>query len=179
MQIASLMLLVLTVTVPLSQCREEPLELKRPGLPMVDSLLACYSAARKAAERSDEETLLALMEPQDALLLRALAVRHGYSSLRSYLFNSMYGWPDPDTLSIVDVKRYGEYARLTLAGTATASTSEYHVIRYTAIMFKEHDSQWRLSAITSIERDRYDLFGQEMGIHDTDFPPRFRFPRSN
>lgn len=177
MQTGALLLTILIATLPLSRCTQEPLELVRPGLPMVDSLLASYAAIREAAESSDSDRLLALMEPDDADMLRSLAAKHGYNSLRSYLSYQMSGWPDPDTLSIIGVKRYGQFARLTFAGQATPTSWQSSAIRYTMILFKEHEGQWRLSAITSIEKDRYDLYGHEISFHDADYPPRFRFPR--
>ena len=177
MQTVAILMTILIATLPLSRCGNEPLTLVRPGLPMVDSLLATYAAVREAAESSDVDRLLALMEPGDADMLRSQAPKHGYNSLRSYLSYQMSGWPDPDTLSIIGVKRYGRFARLTFAGQAVPATWKSSAIRYTMILFKEHNGQWRFSAITNVEKDRYDHYGQEITFQDTDYPPKFRFPR--
>lgn len=177
MHILALLFTILLVTSPVSQCSKQPLPILRPDDPLTTTLLQTYNDLRKAAEDSNLDSVIMMLDPIDANSLRAMTRKNGYNSLRSYLSNRMSGWPDPDTLSILEVTSNDKLARLTLAGMGNLVSSPSDRICYTGILFRRQPDGWSVAAITSIEKDRYDHFGQEMNFHETDYPPRFRFPR--
>lgn len=178
MHILALLFTILLVTAPVSQCSRQPLPILRPDDPMTMKLLETYNELRQAAEISDIDSVIKLLDPIDAKALGDLTRENGFNSLQSYLSKRMSGWPNPDTLSILGVTSNGNLARITFAGMGNLVGSPSDRVCYTGILFRrQNDSSWSVAAITSVEKDRYDHFGQEMSFHETDYPPRFRFPR--
>ena len=69
------------------------------------------------------------------------------------------------------------YARLEWTGGASSIGYREERVRYTFILFKRHNSGWKLAAISTLEKERYDPYGTELTYLETELPPKLRFPR--
>jgi hypothetical protein len=69
------------------------------------------------------------------------------------------------------------YARLTMVGPGTRIGQDRERRRYTFLLFKRDGARWKLSAMSTLEKERYDPYGYEITYHETDLPPKLRFPR--
>ena len=159
-------------------CRltENKAAVKEP--PLADTLRGVFAEMTQALAAGDSEGFFKLIHPDDRAQLRNISKRHGYSSLKAYLEGQMRGWPDPDTLVFADLITTGPYARLALWGRGTSYGRGRDLVRYTFLLFKQQDHQWRLSAMSSIEKEREDPYGYKVTYHETDLPSKLRFPRA-
>ncbi len=126
---------------------------------------------------TDSDAFFEFVHPAEAEIFREIARQYGYSSLRAYLKNQLHGWPDPDTLMLAGAVSNGTWARLALSGNGTSFGRQKASTRYTFFLFKQHDRQWKLAAMATLERDREDLYGNALTFHETDLPPKLRFPK--
>lgn len=147
--------------------------------PMVDTLRGVFDELQQAVLQGQPERFSALLDPAQADTLNKLIRKHGYLSLKSYIERQFARWPNLDTLALYEIKQSGPYVRLTYAGPGTSFGRRQERVRYTFLLFKRLSGDWRLAAVTDLERDRYDPYGYgyELSYHETDLPPRLRFPR--
>lgn len=152
-----------------------------PGIsaapPLADTLLTVFSDMTSALRANEPDSFFALIHPDDARSLQELSARHGYSSLKVYLQSQLHGWPDLDTLWYGDIRANGMYARLTMIGPGTRIGQDRERRRYTFLLFKRDGDRWKLSAMSTLEKERYDPYGYKVTYHETDLPPKLRFPR--
>jgi len=145
--------------------------------PLADTLWGEFSELTSALMEHRLNDFFALVDPDEAVKLQQITRQHGYSSLKAYLENQLRGWPDPDTLAFSDVISTEQYARLTIVGSGCSFRRGEQRLRYTFLLFKRSNEQWKLAAMSTLEKDRYDPYGYEISYHETDLPSRLRFPR--
>jgi hypothetical protein len=146
--------------------------------PLADTLRAVFADMTTAITGGRADDFFKLMHPDDTAALRAICHQYGYSSLKAYLEGQMHGWPKVDTLSFADLVTTGPYARLALWGPGTSLGRDRSFIRYTFLLFKQHRHQWRLSAMSTLEKERSDPYGYQITYHETELPSKLRFPRA-
>ncbi|HOD66293.1 MAG TPA: hypothetical protein PLR32_03850 [candidate division Zixibacteria bacterium] len=147
--------------------------------PVIDTLRGLFDELQQAVLQGQPERFSALLDPAQADTLEKLIRKHGYLSLRSYIERQFARWPNLDTLQLYEIKESGDYIRLTYAGPGTSFGAHRERVRYTFLLYKRIKGTWRLAAVTDFESDRYDPYGYgcELSYHETDLPPRLRFPR--
>ncbi len=150
---------------------------EQPAAPLVvDSLKTTFAEVKRAALEHDEERFFNLLDPSESADLQLLAKRHGYISLHSYIGHQFSNWPDLDTLSFRDLRTSGDYIRLSMSGPGHRLRRQTQV-RYTFLLFRNHPDGWRLAGMSNLENPGFDQYGHEITVHETDLPPRLRFPR--
>jgi hypothetical protein len=145
--------------------------------PLADSLMSIFVDMTEAVRGNEPDRFFELVHPDEVHNLQAISRKHGYSSLKAYLRSQLHGWPDPDTLVFADITTTGSYARLALTGPGSRLGWGEERVRYTFLLFKRDGTQYKLAAMTGFEKERYDLYGHEITYHETDLPPKLRFPR--
>ena len=172
-----LILLFLVITVQRCTTPTEPAEADQPPA-LADTLVSIFSQLKEAAKTNKVDEFLSLLDTIEARKLRAQVARNGFKSLRTYIEHQFESWPDPDTLSFVDLVTEKDYARLALEGEASRLGTRQERVRWTFLLFRRsEDNFWRLSAMSSLESRRFDRYGTELTYLETDLPPRLRFPR--
>lgn len=146
---------------------------------IVDTLRVIFDELQQAVLQGQPEKFRSLLDPAQADTLRKLIRKHGYLSLRSYIERQFANWPNLDTLELYQIRQSGSYVRLAYKGPGSNLGHRQPWVRYTFLLFKQHQDRWRLAAVTSIEAEQYDPYGYgyELSYHETDLPPRLRFPR--
>ena len=144
---------------------------------LADSLSSVYGELKQATSDNRSDDFFACLDPIEAYHIKKLAVSNGYRKVKSFIERKYAYLPDLDTLSFHEIKRAGDYVRLTYVGAGTRLGYRTERARFTFLLFRDCDDGWKLSAMSSIERDRFDQYGYEITYHETDLPPKFRFPR--
>jgi hypothetical protein len=157
--------------------RQESHHLTETTDPLVDTLVQILDRLRETAYSNQSEEFLGMLDSAEAVRLRRLADRNGFRSLRTYVEHLFAHWPDPDTLQFGDLTRAEPYARLTLTSDVESGRYREEAVRYTFVLFKKEAVGWRLAAISTLEKRRYDPYGTEVSYLETELPPRLRFPR--
>lgn len=145
--------------------------------PLADTLMNILTQLGDAARQNEPDRFIGLLDSSEADRLRKLTVRQGFQSLRGYLQWQFANWPDPDTLIFTDLIEEGPYARLALSGEGIGFGGREQTVRYTFALFKKSDTTWRLAAVSSLEKPRFDAYGTELDYFETELPPKLRFPR--
>ncbi len=145
--------------------------------PIVDTLRTVFYDIRDAVRYNKPDRFFSYLDPDEYQNLQQLATSRGYTSLASYINRQFRNWPDPDTLSLHEIKRSGDLIRLAFAGAARLTRSDERRLRYTFFLFRKQDEQWKLVAMSDLETPRIDPYGNEMTFHETDLPSKLRFPR--
>jgi hypothetical protein len=154
---------------------ERPKPRARP--PLADTLLSILAQLGEAARNDQADQFIGLLDSAEARRLARLTEQHGFASLRGYLQHQFANWPDPDTLAFSDLMADGRYARLALEGAGLRAGRRQEMVRYTFALFARADQDWKLAAVSSLEKPRYDRYGTELGYLETELPPKLRFPR--
>lgn len=157
-------------------CQKQPMS-QAVLPPLADSLKAVYSDVRMAMYSDSLARFLNLLDPLEGRHVDKLARSNGFKSVRSFLLRRYGRMPNLDSLHFEQVKNSPSYARMTFTGGRTQPGIQKPRIRYNFILFRKHDDQWKFSAFMAIEKDRYDRYGRENGYHETELPPKLRFPR--
>jgi len=160
-------------------CQQKQAESQPPpaAQALADTLVQILDRLRESAHSDRADEFLGMLDSAEAVRLRRMASRNGFGSLRTYVEHLFAHWPDPDTLRLGDVIHADPYARLTLTHHCAPGMYKEESIRYTFVLFKKEDSEWRLAAISSLEKERYDPYGTELSYLETELPPKLRFPR--
>lgn len=169
-------LIFLAVAVAYGSLSDEK-EVTLPPPPLVDTLAGIFDEVRQAALDNDAKKFLSMLDPVQADDLERLSQRNGFKSLRTYLETQFVNWPDIDTMTYGNLVTWNEYARLHYTGGGTRIGHRTKKTRYTCFLFRRHDSGWKLEAMTALEKDSYDPYGWAIVLHETDLPPKLRFPR--
>jgi uncharacterized protein YceK len=127
---------------------------KRP--PLADTLMAILAQLGQAARDNQTDRFIGLLDSSEADRLDNLTARHGFGSLRGYLQYQFASWPDPDTLAFTDLVEEGPYARLAMSGPGVGFGRRKPTVRYTFVLFKKSDTAWKLAAVSSLDKPRYD-----------------------
>ncbi len=151
-----------------------------PTPPLVDTLTGVFEQLHQATLAGDQKRFFEVLDPKEAGDLKQSVKRYGYQSLKSYIERQFANWPNLDTLSLYEVKREGSYARLTYSGPGTRFGYKEPRIRFTYLLFRQVKGVWRIAAVTDKECDKYDPYGYgyRLSFHETDLPPKLRFPRA-
>ena len=144
---------------------------------LADSLSTVYGVLKEAANNNNPEVFFDCLDPIEAYHIKKLAASNGYRQVKSFIERKYVSLPNLDTLNFHELKRAGNYVRLTFVGSGTSLGYRMERARFTFLLFREYDSAWKLSAMSTIERERFDRYGHELTYHETDLPPKFRFPR--
>ena len=144
---------------------------------LADSLRTIFQEVRAAMIEGQPEAFLALLDKGEVPEMRRLARRHGFRSLKTYFGSRYANWPDLDTLRYGGLVTSPGYARLALVGTGESYGRAREPLRYTFLLFRLHADGWKLAASATFDMDRYDPYGHEITYHETDLPPKLRFPR--
>ncbi|MFQ5499386.1 MAG: hypothetical protein ACE5FH_06915 [Candidatus Zixiibacteriota bacterium] len=145
---------------------------------MADSLITSFHQLRGLVTQSDTGRLESYLDELQLAELRQLARKRGFFSFRSFLRHQAQGWPNLDTLSLVEIRNVHRYVRLSFQGSADWSHTRTASSIYTYLLYRQTDDGWRLAGMTDIERARVDQYGYRISVHETDLPPRLRFPRA-
>jgi hypothetical protein len=169
---AALLVAALTIS-----CAEEFSLPTVSSTPLADTLMTVFADMSRVIKEDCSEEFFRFVHPEEASILRQVARNHGYSSLRAYLDNQLRGWPEPDTLAFCGIVSNDSYARLALAGHGSVLSGGKPHIRYTFLLFRRSDEEWKLAAMAAMEKRARDLYGNVMTYHETDLPFKLRFPR--
>ncbi len=148
---------------------------RQPAL--ADSLSTIYGTLKEATIANDPDGFFACLDPIEAYHIKKLSSSNGYRKVKSFIERKYAFLPDLDTLNFHELRQGGDFVRLTYIGPGTSFGYRTERARFTFLLFREFKSAWKLSAMSSIERDRFDRYGYEISYHETDLPPKFRFPR--
>jgi len=146
---------------------------------ILDSLQVVYAEISEAVYAGDRKQFIDQLDPAEVASMQQLVQRHGYTSLGSYFAAQFVNWPKLDTLTFWDIKESGDYARVTYSGGGSELWHREPNIRYTFMLFHRYNGKWRLAAMSELESPRHDMYGYEINYHETDLPPKLRFPRLN
>lgn len=159
-----------------SGCQEQP-QTTATLPPLADSLKAVYANARLAIHTDSLTRFLDLLDPLEGRHVSKLARANGFKSVRTFLLRRYGRMPNLESLHFEQIKNSPSYARMTFTGGMTDPGFKEARIRYNFVLFKRHDNQWKFSAFSAIEKNRYDRYGRELGFHETELPRKLRFPR--
>jgi len=148
--------------------------------PLVDTLTGVFENLHQAMLDGDQDRFFGLLDPGEGAKLKAAVKKNGYSSLKTFIERQFANWPDFDTLSLFEIKQGGPYARLAYSAPGTRIGFKAPRTRYTYLLFKRLKGQWRIAAVTDMECDKFDPYGYgyRLSFHETDLPPKLRFPRA-
>jgi hypothetical protein len=159
-------------------CLKSTAQADRPAAePLADTLVAILEELKDAAMGERTEEFVAFLDPQEVERLGDATRGFGFQSLKSYLQKQFAAWPDPDTLLVEDLLYSPPYARLALVGPGNRLGRGQSCVRYTFLLFKMDLDQWRLAAVSNLEKDEFDDYGTRLSYLETELPPRLRFPR--
>lgn len=144
---------------------------------LADSLTAVFDDLKEAWQENRSVEFFDLLDPAQAGKLLAVARQHGYASIRPLIGWQFGSWPDLDTLNFRELKEAQDYARLTFTGSGRKASYFPARIKYTFLLFRRTGGSWKLAAITSLEKQKRDRYGYEITYHETELPPKLRFPR--
>ena len=177
-----LLSLVISGMLSLRSCAVSPEKIVLPpqsteDIGLADSLRTVFQEVRAAMIEGNPEEFLALLDQEEVPEMRRLARKHGFRSLKTYFGSRYANWPDLDSLRYGGLVTSRGYARLALVGTGESSSPGRERLRYTFFLFRLQADGWKLAASTTFDMDRYDPYGHEITYHETDLPPKLRFPR--
>lgn len=144
---------------------------------LADTLVSVFQALDRAVREDRIEAYLNLLDTAEAARLKSLAKNSSLENLWTYLKHRFSSWPDPDTLTYVDLVQYNDYVRLTLAGHGLQFGYREERVSYTFMLFRKQAGSWRLTAFSQFEKERFDPYGTELSYFETELPPKLRFPR--
>ena len=144
--------------------------------PLGDSLVSIFEEIVSAAVTDRSEDFKDLLASSEAERLGRISRGYGGVSLGWCLERQLGSWPNLDTLTFEDLVHKPPYARVAFTGAAPLARYDDRV-RYTFLLFRQSDSGWRLAGVSSLEKDRYDQYGTELGYLETELPGQLRFPR--
>jgi hypothetical protein len=161
----------------LTEGKDEPSAQEAAVDPLIDSLADVYRGARRAALAHDRAAFFELLDSAKAASLSKTARKYGYDAVDSYIAHRVSSWPELDTLEFHESKDCENYVRLTYHGPVQTFGFQDARVMYTFLLFKRYGNHWRLTAMSSLQKDQYGLYGYELSYHETDLPPQLRFPR--
>lgn len=145
--------------------------------PLADTLVSIFHELKAAALSDRANDLITLLDSAEARKLRRVCGHYSLPGLRQYLETRFAGWPDPDTLKFEDLTVQPPYARIAFAGAAEQMGRKEDRVRFTFLLFRQVSQNWRLAAVSTLEKDRFDPYGTRLGFLETELPSTFRFPR--
>lgn len=174
-----LLLTVLVALVFLGGCRDagqNSADSQSQPPPLGDTLVTVFEAIVSAATTDRSEDFRDFLVLSEAERLDRIRKSYGSVSLGWCLERQLGSWPDLDTLEFEDLVHRPPYARVAFSG-AGAFAAYQDRVRYTFLLFKQNDRDWRLAGVSSLEKDRFDRYGTELGYLETELPAQLRFPR--
>jgi len=170
--------MLLTVLVALASCRDAghksaDSQLQPP--PLGDTLVTIFEAIVSAAMTDRSEAFRDFLVSSEAERLDRIRESYGSVSLGWCLERQLGSWPDLDTLEFEDLVHRPPYARVAFSG-AGAFAAYKDRVRYTFLLFRQNDYGWRLAGVSSLEKDRFDRYGTELGYLETELPSQLVTP---
>lgn len=145
--------------------------------PLADTLLTVLRDLQKAALSNRPEDLVPFLDTAETRRLTFACHVYGRTALSQYLRARFDGWPDPDTLRLVDLTVELPYARVALAGEGEHLPGDNQRVRFTFLLFRNVKSGWRLAFVSTLDKERYDRYGTRLSFLETELPHDLRFPR--
>jgi hypothetical protein len=145
--------------------------------PLADTLAQVYDSAHSAAVDLRLTDFVELADTNFWNNLEVLSTRYGFNSVRSYLGQQAFYWPDIDTLRIIEIRKSGDYVRLTALGQGKKSPTHPDRIHYTFILFNHTEEGWMMAGLTNLEKNQQDSYGYSTSYSELELPPELRFPR--
>ncbi len=146
-------------------------------LATVDSLALRFHFFRDAVLHLQTGEFKKLIDSRLSSELSRQAKKSRFSSSLQY-----FKWQNPhlpalDTLQFYEIQESGVYRRIAYTGNILTFANQENRIRYTYLLYHRESKDWKLSGLASVDCDRYDSFGRELTIHETDLPSSMRFPK--
>ena len=148
-----------------------------PELAAVDSLALRFHFFRDAVLHRQTNEFKKLIDSRLSSELTFRAKKSRFTSSVQFFKWQNPNLPSLDTLQFYELRESGEYRRLTYTGNILSFANQDIRIRYTYLLYRLDRDDWRLSGIVSVDHDRYDSYGRELTIHETDLPSSMRFPK--
>ena len=174
-----LILAALVALAFLGGCRDVQENLANSRLqasPLGDTLVTIFEAIVSAATTDSSEAFRDFLVLSEAERLDRIRKSYGSVSLGRCLERQLGSWPNLDTLEFEDLVHYPPYARVAFSG-AGAFASYKNRVRYTFLLFRQNERGWCLAGVSSLDKDRFDRYGTELGYLETELPSQLRFPR--
>jgi len=153
-----------------------PAPLNEPNS-LTDSLMSVYNNMKTAVKNNDMKSFYNYLDPEKTHDFISVINRFNPRNLATDINRKVSTWPALDTLQIYEIKNNENYIRLSFTGMSYYSRYDDQRIRYTFLLFKRINNQWRLSTVSSLEKELYGLYGYVTTYHETDLPAGMRFPR--
>jgi hypothetical protein len=144
--------------------------------PLGDTLSTIYEAIVTAATTDRHENFRKMLVLSETQRLDRIRENYGAMSIGWCLERQLGSWPNLDTLVFEDLVHQPPYARVSFSGAGAYAAYDDRV-RYTFLLFRQNDTGWRLAGVSSLEKDRFDRYGTELGYLETELPSQLRFPR--
>ena len=153
-----------------------PISINEPNS-LTDSLMTVYGNIITAVKNDDIKSFYNYLDPEKTKQFISGINKFNPRNLASDINRKISSWPALDTLQIYEIKQNENYIRLSFTGMPYYSRYDDQRIRYTFLLFKKINNQWRLSTISSFDKELYGLYGYVTTYHETDLPSGLRFPR--
>ena len=167
----------LTFSVILSGCRSTSSDREAGPPPLGDTLVAIFQGMKEVAFANRVADITGFLETAEAARLSRISRNYGSATLGWCLERQLGSWPDPDTLDFEDLIYQPPYARIALSGPGRFASYREDRVCFTFFLFKREQDTWRLAAVSSLEKERFDPYGTELSYLETELPSKLRFPR--
>ena len=171
-----LLLAILTTLVACSDNRPSSADSQLQVSPLGDTLATIYEAIVSAATADRSEDFRDFLVLSEAERLDRIRESYGSVSLGWCLERQLGSWPNLDTLEFEDLVHRPPYARVAFSA-AGAFANYKNRVRYTFLLFRQNERGWCLAGVSSLDKDRFDRYGTELGYLETELPSQLRFPR--
>ncbi len=128
-------------------------------------------------ENNHFDSLETLIDPIELISLKFKAEVNRTRDINHYIKRNYSSLPHTDTLQFYEIKNTENFIRVTYIGDGNKYQNKTERVLYTFLLFRNCESVWKLAATSSIEKERFDSYGNEMTFHETELPALFRFPR--
>lgn len=145
--------------------------------PRADTLVAIFAEIREAVLSKRADDFVEFLDLAEAERIAHIQKNHDAGYVEYYLARQLAAWPSPDTLNFEDLIFEPPYVRLALWGPGSEIGYQQERVHYTFLLFKQEHDRWKLSGLTSLEKERRDRFGTDVSYFETELPSKLRFPR--
>lgn len=173
-------LIILQIIIILVCCYSFELDNYEPNeeIPaLADSLSLSCVHIKHLVDNYNMSTFLKMIDPEEAKKLKRIAFHAKVNDKMNYIRTGFVNLPNIDTLKFYDLTNTEDFVRLTYIGDGTSYSRKQDYINYSFFLFHRHNDFWKFLAYSSLEKQRQDFYGHKLTYHETDLPPRFRFPK--
>lgn len=173
-------LIILQLIIILVCCYSFELDNYKPDekLPaLADSLSLSCVQIKHLVDNYNISTFLKMIDPEESKKLKQIASLAKVKDKMNYIRAGFVDLPNIDTLEFYDLTNSKDFVRLTYVGDGSSFGRKQDYINYSFFLFHRHGEFWKFMAYSSFEKKRQDFYGHKLTYHETDLPPRFRFPK--